>query len=197
MSNTESDEVAVKLEWSWNGLTAKIKSRLLSAADKVGARKIEARGLSDERKVSLNQALTDSQLVLISAATKTLSAELEQRPDLARRALSAFARAEQKVENVEAAFALAVEDLCGDPELQLAASDEGPDSIDADVISRWQHYAEGANSELLRERWGRVLASEIRSPGTFSMKVLRIVDELEPNVAVAFEQLCMLISTES
>src|SRR5690606_30800096 len=42
----------------------------------------------------------------------------------------------------------------------------------------------------LRERWGRVLASEVRHPGTFSPKVLRVVDELSASTAQLFERVC-------
>ncbi|MEK1888539.1 MAG: DUF2806 domain-containing protein, partial [Phyllobacterium sp.] len=54
---------------------------------------------------------------------------------------------------------------------------------------RFERYAEDASSEQLRERWGKVLASEIKKPGTFSGKVLRVIDELDSQTASLFERL--------
>jgi hypothetical protein len=62
--------------------------------------------------------------------------------------------------------------------------------LDPDFVNRLERHAEDASTEALREKWGRVLAAEIRSPGTISPRVMRIVDEIDGPTAQLFEAFC-------
>ena len=77
-----------------------------------------------------------------------------------------------------------------------AEATRGPDQINPAFFNRFERYAEDASSDDLRQRWGRILAGEIRKPGRFSQKVLRIVDELEPDLALLFEEKCKYLFAE-
>ena len=57
-----------------------------------------------------------------------------------------------------------------------------------DWLDFFGDYAEKANAEAVRDLWGRVLAGEIRRPGTFSLYTLRILAELDQQVARWFEE---------
>jgi Protein of unknown function (DUF2806) len=63
----------------------------------------------------------------------------------------------------------------------ISASDAetGPSELSEEFMTRFETYAEGASTEDLRQRWGRILAREVKKPGTFSLKALRVIDELE------------------
>ncbi|MDX0983291.1 DUF2806 domain-containing protein [Sinorhizobium medicae] len=189
MRKADDENVGLSVGWSWNGINAKIKSRYLSALDRFGARRIDEAGLDSERKIAAHSALTEAQLAIISAATEALTDKVRGDPELARRALQVFSKAERQTENVGACLTLALEDLRNRDE-PISEANPGPEQLDNAILDRWEHYASGATTEQLRERWGRVLASEIRVPGTFNLKCLRIIDELEPDVAVLFERFC-------
>jgi len=187
MSKTD-DSVGLRVSWSLSGFSVKIKSRLLSSADRLGAYKIDHEGLETERKVAIYRALTESQVSLVRVATKTLASELENDPDRAERALRLFASLSTKADNLDSSFGLALEDLRTRADATI--EEDGPNEINPDLLSRWQHYAEGANSEQLRERWGKILAAEIRRPGAFSIKAMRIIDEIDTETAHIFEVFC-------
>lgn len=189
MSKADDENVGVSIGWSWSGVNAKIKSRFLSAVDRFGGRRIDEGGLDSERRIASHKAMTEARVTLITAATRTLSKEIENDPEFARRALQVFSRAERQAENVEACLSLALEDL-KNRELPPPENDAGPEVLDTAILDRWEHYAGGATSEQLRERWGRVLSAEVRVPGTFNSKCLRIVDELSSEDAKLFERLC-------
>ncbi|WP_165504193.1 DUF2806 domain-containing protein [Rhizobium leguminosarum] len=161
----------------------------MSALDRAGARKIDRSGLEDERKAAVHQALTDAQVRLIGASAKVLEERIQGDPDLAQRALTAFSRLERQVENVEASLVLAIEDLKSNPSTEEEPADS-PDALEPEFLNRWELYASGATSEVVREKWGRILSSEIRKPGTFSLKTLRIIDELDQETALLFERFC-------
>ena len=183
------NEVGFSAELSEKGFSAKVKSRALAAFDFLLAGKANKRGLTDKRQIAIHDAITAAQLSLIGAASQTLAAEIENSPELAQRILIAFARAERGTENVQACLTLALDDLSAKPEAAETTEDE-PDVLDTSLLARWEHYASGATTEELRERWAHVLSSEIRKPGTFSMKTLRVVDELDASTAQLFERFC-------
>lgn len=84
---------------------------------------------------------------------------------------------------------LALEDLRQNPPSEQQAT-AGDDKLDDAFLNRFERYAEDASEEVLRAKWAKVLASEIRKPGTFSTKVLRTVDELDAPTAELFEAFC-------
>jgi len=69
-------------------------------------------------------------------------------------------------------------------------STNGSEVLNESFLNRLEERVEEATEEEIRAKWGRVLAGEIRLPGTFSAKILRIVDELEPETAKLFEDIC-------
>ena len=186
-----SDEsVGLSLSWSWSGITGRIRSRFVSSADHLGAIRVDQSGLEAEREIALHRANTEAYLELMAAATQAVTSELKSEPEKARHALAIMLREGRKLNNVEECLGLALEDLRNRPDLSEALNEEGPDQLNADFVDRWGRYAEGANTEEARERWGRILAGEIRTPGTFTMKTLRVMDELSTEVAEIFQRLC-------
>lgn len=190
MNEPDDENVGLSVGWSRTGFNAKVKSRFLSALDRLGGRRIDEGGLHDERRIAAHKAITEAQVALITAAAQTMTKDIESNPELAKRVLQRFSKAEREGENVDACLTLAFEDL-RNREGALPEYDTGPDELDSATLDRWQHYAGGATSEQLRERWGRVLAAEVRTPGTFNAKCLRIVDELDAEDAKLFERFCM------
>ncbi|MCA2408404.1 DUF2806 domain-containing protein [Rhizobium leguminosarum] len=191
MTKQTDGGVGVDLSWSGQGFSAKFQSRLLSAVDRLLGRKVDQVDLDGERKLALHQALTNSQLTLVSAATKALEEEIRNNPELAKRMLSVVGRAEKQINNIEASLVLAIEDLQNHSPVKSEPAD-APEALDAELLNRWEQYASGATSEVVREKWGRVLSSEIRDPGTFSLKILRIIDELDQKTALLFQRVCEL-----
>ncbi|MCQ1779113.1 DUF2806 domain-containing protein [Neorhizobium galegae] len=188
MAKKDDDSIGIEVKWNWQNLSAKFRSRLLSAGDQRGATQIAASGLDVERSVALHRATTDAQLTLIAAATKVLSKKIANDPELAARALAVFTRAEKQTDNMEGAFALALEDLRNRPSND--DKDEGSDQLSPDFINRWERYAAEASTDQLREKWGRILSAEVRKPNTFSVKLLRILDEIDTHTAELFERFC-------
>lgn len=185
-----SNEISVSAELTPTGVKAAAKSRILSAIDRIVGGAIDrftpklegpaalARS-NNAREVRINDALTDKMVEMIHAD-----------PALAERALERhLGSIGRRQENKEAVVALALEDLTNSPPSE-EQNDAGPEALDETFLNRLERFAEDATSEQLRERWGRVLAAEIRRPGTFSAKVMRVVDELDASTALLFETVC-------
>lgn len=185
-----SNEVSISAELTERGVKAGAKSRALAAVDRLLGGVVDLANVPIERIAQKGRAKTDAQVAAIKALGEKQLEAIHSDPDFAARAMQQHlkvlgTRHENKTEAVRAAL----EDLRETPPTE-EQNNSGGEQLDDAFLNRWERYAEDATSDQLREKWGRVLASEVRAPGTFSGKALRIVDELDASTAAAFERLC-------
>ncbi len=184
-------EISVSVDLTPTGAKAKAKSRLVAAVDRMGGNLVELINTKIERKTSRERSLIEGEAALIDAATKYGVELMGRDPEFAQRALQhQFDQAFAKQSNKDGVLSHMLEDLRRAP-IPSDSADHGPIQINEQVMDRLERYSEEASNEQLQEKWGRILATEIRSPGTVSLKTLRLVDELDGNVARIFEQYCV------
>ncbi|HLP69023.1 MAG TPA: DUF2806 domain-containing protein [Rhizobium sp.] len=186
-----NNEISVSGELTDRGLRASAKSRTAAAFDRLVGNILDWPNTFVEADTVKRRARMEAETKIIQAATARAVELIGTDDAFAARALAGqFGDFARKQLNRDAVASIALEDLrTTPPTAEEAAS--GPDELTDEFMDRFQGYAEEASTEELRERWGRVLASEIRKPGTFSRKVMRAVDELSSDVAVEFESLCL------
>jgi hypothetical protein len=180
------NETSLSVALTETGLEAKAKSRFISAIDHLlGSTANWARAHIDAR-TEVRSAKTRGEVQLIEAITKYGIEKLGADPDRAERAFNRHFRtvvAEQ--ENLDAVVREAADNLKLNPPSAGESNDERP--LTQDFLDRFEAYAGSASTAELRQRWGRILASEVKKPGTFSPKVLRVVDEMDASTALLFE----------
>jgi len=186
---TENDEIGISGELTPTSFSAKIKSRAASAIDRLWGSKAAKKAAPIEAETAEIKAVSEARVKFINAVADLGLERLKSDPDFAARAMeNVIPTLIRRQENKDVVVEKALDDLRQTPPDERQAT--GPDKLDDAFINRFERYAEDATSDELRERWGRVLASEIRKPGTFSGKVLRLVDELDASTAALFERLC-------
>jgi hypothetical protein len=122
--------------------------------------------------------------------------EIWQRPEdrtLKLENVSAEERADARLEyqerkrqrNLESITSLAAAELAS----ESIVSETPPDE---DWISRFFSAAQEVSSEQMQELWGRILAGEIKQPGSFSLRTLDFVRNLTKSDAVVLEKLANL-----
>lgn len=167
-----------------------VSSRWLSAYDALRARKIELSDLPGQAMLARAAADRDAEASIIAAATKAFVARIETDSDLANSVLeNRFKKDLASAVNHTAVLGEAAEQIAsgGDG----SANAPGPDvPLSEQFLNRFGTYSAEASTDELRQRWGRVLAAEVRKPGTFSLKLLRIVDEIDASTATLFERIC-------
>lgn len=182
-------ETAVSVSVTPTGIEAKAKSRLLSAVDRLGGNLFEIANSMLEAGISRRRATIEGERALIEATAKWGINQLATDDEFAGRTFgNHFKRIAAAQVNRDAVVTAAIEDLSHLPPIPLG--DRETDTLSQPFLDRLDQYAAEASSEELRERWGRVLAAEVRQPGTFSNKVLRTVDELRAQTAEKFERVC-------
>jgi hypothetical protein len=185
-----SNEVSISAELDEAGIKGKARSRTVSAFDRLLGNVLDAANPWLERRAKRARAITAGEAEIIKATAEQAVKQIRADPEFARRAIeSHYQSVLRKQENRDAVARQAAEQLKLGPPSQME-SDSGPDKVDDAFMARLESYVDGATSDELREKWGRVLASEIRTPGIFSAKAMRLVDEIDPRTAKLFERVC-------
>lgn len=190
-------ESSVAVGLTENGFEGKTNLRSVNAFDRLVGNVSDWVNVRIEHGTTLRRARTEGEKKIIDAVAERAVALIGTDDAFACRAISThFQGIARKQINKEAVAAIALEDLrVNPPTAEQAAT--GPDALSDEFMDRLEHYIETATTEDLRERWARVLSSEIRKPGTFGSKALRVTDELEQTTANLFQELCRARSRDA
>jgi hypothetical protein len=71
---------------------------------------------------------------------------------------------------------------------EAAANSGEPAPPDDDWMNSFMRFAEDASSERLQQLFGRILAGEVVTPGSFATATLRAVSELDQSIATDFSE---------
>ncbi len=175
-----SNEVSVNAELTDTGISARTRSRAVSALDRLGGAILDIPAAMLENTANRIRNKGRMAAALQGAAMQ----RIEENEDL-RSAIDAILTSGiDSLVNKKYVMERAV--------IHLSSSDQDEDvdadEVDADWLNNFSGYAEKASSEKVRDLWGRVLAGEIRRPGAFSLSTLRLLAELDKTLAAAFEQ---------
>ena len=82
-------------------------------------------------------------------------------------------------------------------EKSARSTDQGADSgeektINDDWLNNFENEARQKSSEEMQLRFGRILAGEIKNPGSYSIRAVKILGELNQNDATLFRKLCSI-----
>ncbi|MBU1188842.1 MAG: DUF2806 domain-containing protein [Gammaproteobacteria bacterium] len=84
--------------------------------------------------------------------------------------------------NINKAIIHAEQALTEDPQ-------DPPDrDIDDDWINRWKEYASKVSADDLQQLWGNLLAGEVKSPGSYSLRTLDFLRNISKNEAQLIEK---------
>ncbi|CAN7450316.1 DUF2806 domain-containing protein [Pararhizobium sp. LjRoot235] len=185
-----SSETSISAELTETGVKASAKSRAVAAFDRLLGGVADIGNAWLEGVAMRRRAKNEGERQLIEATAKYGVERMGIDDEFASRAFDGhFRKVARQQLNKDAVVAEALEDLRQQPPSDADAV-AGPAVLSDEFMDRFEQYAEGATTEELRQRWGRVLSSEVRVPGTFSAKVLRATDELDSETAKIFERIC-------
>ena len=99
-------------------------------------------------------------------------------PDDLTATLAATAQRSLVVQQMRAEVNVAKAVLSAEADLEEDPQEPSERAVDQDWLFRWRESASRVSTEELRTLWGRVLAGEIKSPGTFSLRTLEFLKNL-------------------
>jgi hypothetical protein len=80
--------------------------------------------------------------------------------------------------------------------LESDPQDPGASKPSDDWVYRWRDYASSVSSEELQLLWGRVLAGEVKTPGTYSVRFLNFLYDLDKHDAQIIETAMPFVITD-
>lgn len=135
-----------------------------------------AKAIADSQKLLGPVQYKDGVIVVESSTNQTLIPDAE--PE--KRVLTRIAYQEVKKQlNIENVTRQAAEELNTDEKV----SDEKPDS---DWTTRFFRIAEDVTTEQMQMLWGKVLAGEVKKPGSYSLRTLEVLKNISRKEADVF-----------
>jgi hypothetical protein len=83
--------------------------------------------------------------------------------------------------------------LIAEAELENDSQTPPDEKIDNDWLFRWRDCASQVSSEELQKIWGKLIAGEVKSPGTYSLRTLEFLKNLSQAEAVAIAKLSRFV----
>lgn len=183
-----STEVSVEGRITETGLSARAKSRAIAAIDRlIGATADVAASKMETWATRIrNQSRLES--TVYDAAVERLGDTIGERENAARLVDELLASQIHAIANKKHVTERAVEHLASSTPNEEIEPEYDTEQVDPDWLNYFGGYAEKATSENVRDLWARVLAGEIRRPASFSLATLRLLAELDQQMASWFEQ---------
>ena len=183
-----SNEVSFEGRITETGLSAKTKSRTVAALDRligsaldIPASKMEACASRVRARSRLESNISDEAVARIGATIGSDADAARLTDELVASQIQVLANKKYVAQGAVNYLASPSPGMDSEPESDAA-------EVDPDWLDYFGGYAEKANSEKVQDLWARVLAGEIRHPSSFSRTTLRILAELDQQMASLFQE---------
>lgn len=145
----------------------------------------DADAYADQQKLNTIRDNPDMRIAYVNGkmhARQYTVEELSQRAQ--QRMLAESIRQERNLENI-------IDIASGELSYQNDNVSDAP--VDEDWISRFFNIAKDVNSEEMQCIWGKILAGEIASPGSFSLRTLDTIRNIGKKEADAFQKILPIV----
>ncbi len=151
-------------------------------------------GKADEQR-----AETAARIKLINTSAEQIAQQMQTDPEYARVAVQKFGhRVLREQVNLDMIGQMAATEIRRDASdsIEQSVPEESGNTINDDWLNVFETEARLKSTEEMQVYFSKVLAGEIRKPGTYSTRTVRILASLDQEIANHFARLCsMCIST--
>ncbi|MDE0303257.1 MAG: DUF2806 domain-containing protein [Albidovulum sp.] len=183
-----SREVGVEARITNSGLSANAKSRAFAAIDRFLGSLMDVPASTMESYANRIRAQSGLETALFDAAKARLAETVDSPDDAARLVDGHLASQMHLLANKRNVAQRAVEFLSSLGSEGIPDPESDASEVDPDWLNHFAGYAEKASSENVRDLWARVLAGEVRHPGSFSLTTLRLLAEFDRQMASWFQE---------
>ena len=177
-----------------SGIPAPVRRNFLKAIGQLSSAAIDIpvaylTGKADERR-----AETAARIRLIDTSAAQIAQQMQTDPEYARVAVQKFGqRVLREQVNLDMISQRAASEILdsGDSTGQ-SAPEESVDTINDDWLNVFETEARQKSTEEMQAFFGKILAGEIRKPGSYSTRAVRILSSLDQDIAGHFARLCSM-----
>jgi hypothetical protein len=175
------------------GIPAPIRKNVFKAFTRLCTAAVEYPVALIEGAVAEKRAETQARVKLINVSARQIAKQMETNPEYARAAVAKFAHKiiRERV-NIDQVCAFAAEELKSEP--LVTGSDTVPEAppISEDWLNAFETEGAQISSEQMQRMFGKILAGEIRKPGSYSIKTIKLMAQVDNRAAALFSVLCSL-----
>ena len=182
------------------GMPGPVRRNFLKAVEQLCSAAIEVpasylAGKADERR-----AETAARIKLLEVSSAQIAKQMQTDPEYAHVAVRKFGqrilREQVNLDMITHRAANELQDV-GDS-INESNSEQPSDTINDDWLNTFETEARQKSTEEMHILFGKILAGEIRQPGSYSTRTVKILGSLDQNIADHFVRLCsMCISSQS
>ncbi len=177
-------------------IPAPIRRNVLKALDRLGSALIDIPVGALERKSSEKRSESEARIKITEAVNAQIIQQIKVDPEFPQRASNTFAKKILREQyNLERILGFATNILKRkkyDNSTNQQDNSETEKSIDDDWFNIFEKEASQKSTAEVQHRFARVLAGEIEKPGSYSIRALKILGELNRSAAVLFKRLCSM-----
>ena len=185
-----SNEISIDARITDSGLSATARSRAIGALDRLLGSIFDVPASKMESYASRIRARSRLEGTVFDAAVKRLTGTVDADSDSARLIDELVSSHVHLLVNKRNVAQRALDYLISPGPERLSDPESDAADVDPDWLNYFAGYAEKASSEKVQDLWGRVLAGEVRHPGSFSLMTLRLLAELDQQMASWFQDEC-------
>ena len=183
-----SNEISVDARITDSSLSANLKSRAIAALDRFVGSLLDVPTSKMESYASRIRSRSRLEASVFDAAAEKLAGTTDSDADAARLIDEILVSQMHLLVNKTDVAKRAVNYLVAPSFSPESESKSDATEVDPDWLNHFGGYAEMASSEKVRDLWARVLAGEVRHPGSFSLTTLRLLAELDQQMASWFQE---------
>ena len=193
-------------------LPAPIRRNALKAFDRLCSALIDVPVGALERRAAEKRAESAARIKIRDEITTQITQQIKVDPEYVLRAGHKYAEKIIREQlNLDKISAMAANELknsessnptnqdTSEPDKEQLANSSNPEAnsgdekvIDDDWLNSFETEARQKSTEDIQRRFARVLAGEIEKPGSYSIKAVKILGELDQDTAVLFKKLCSM-----
>ena len=146
-------------------------------------------GIADERR-----AETTARIKLINTSAEQITQQMQTDPEYARVAVQKFGRRVLREQvNLDLISQKAASEIRdASDSIDQSGADESGETISDDWLNAFETEGRQKSTEEMQAFFGKILAGEIRKPGSYSTRTVRILGSLDQNIANFFVRLCSM-----
>ena len=176
-------------------IPAPIRRNVLKALDRLGSALIDIPVGALERRSAEKRSESEARIKITEAVNAQIIQQIKVDPEFPQRASNTFAkkilREQFNLEKILGTATGILKKKKYDNSTNQQVDSETEKSIDDDWFNVFEKEASQKSSEDMQRRFGRVLAGEIRQPGSYSIRAIKRLGELDQDTAVLFKRFCL------
>ncbi len=176
-----------------------IRKNVFKALRQLSTATMEWFTASLEGKTAEIRAGTKARIQITENITDQITEQIKVPPEYAQSALKKYGekilREQVNLDRVSAAAINELQKAESDGSTDQSADSGEEKTISDDFLNSFEEEARQKSTEDMQLLFGRILAGEIRKPGTYSTRTVKILGQLDQDAAKLFRQVCSICVT--